>query len=67
MTPIFDNSKIKRTVPEFRADVRADQGIRQTVEHLLAHPELQTPDPEFDAWCDRVISAYENLKGALGA
>ena len=26
----------------------------------------QIADPEFDAWCDRVISAYENLKGALG-
>ena len=62
---IFDNTKIRRAVPEFRADVRADQGIRQTVRHILAHPELQIPDPEFDAWCDRVINAYENLKGAL--
>lgn len=64
-TVIFDNSKIKRTVPGFCAEIRADQGIRQTVQHLLAHPELQNPDPEFDAWCDRVIAAYENLKGAL--
>jgi nucleoside-diphosphate-sugar epimerase len=62
---IFDNTKIRRAVPEFRAEIRADQGIRQTVQHILAHPELQIPDPEFDAWCDRVITAYENLKGAL--
>lgn len=61
----FDNTKIKRAVPEFRADIRADQGIRQTVQHILAHPELQTPDPEFDAWCDRVITAFEGLKGEL--
>ena len=61
----FDNTKIKRAVPEFRADIRADQGIRQTVQHILAHPELQTPDPEFDAWCDRVITAFERLKGEL--
>lgn len=61
----FDNTKIKRAVPEFRADIRADQGIRQTVQHILAHPELQTPDPEFDAWCDRVIAAFERLKGEL--
>ncbi|HAG12580.1 MAG TPA: NAD-dependent dehydratase [Ruminococcus sp.] len=61
----FDNSKIKRAVPEFQATVRADQGIRQTIAHILAHPELQTPDPEFDAWCDRVIEAYEKLKGEL--
>lgn len=64
-TVIFDNTKIKRAVPEFRADVRADQGIRRTVQNLLAHPELQKPDPEFDAWCDRVISAFENLKEEL--
>lgn len=62
---IFDNTKIKRAVPDFTATVRADQGIRQTVQHILAHPELQTEDPEFDAWCDRVIADYENLKGAL--
>ena len=61
----FDNSKIKRAAPEFQATVRADQGIRQTIAHILAHPELQTPDPEFDAWCDRVIEAYEKLKGEL--
>ena len=64
-TVIFDNTKIKRAVPGFCAEIRADQGIRQTVAHLLAHPELQKPDPEFDAWCDRVIAAFETLKGEL--
>ncbi len=62
---MFDNTKIKRAVPDFCAAVRADQGIRQTVQYILAHPEYQIPDPEFDAWCDRVIAAYVNLKGAL--
>ena len=61
----FDTSKIRRTVPGFTAKVRTDQGIRQTVAHILAHPELQIPDPEFDAWCDRVISAYRNLEEEL--
>lgn len=64
-TVIFDNSKIKHAVPEFRADIRADQGIRMTVQNILAHPELQKPDPEFDAWCDRVITAFEALKEEL--
>ena len=62
---LFDNSKIKRTVPGFAATVRADQGIRNTVANVLAHPELQQEDPEFDAWCDRVISVYEKAKEAL--
>ncbi|MNP86704.1 hypothetical protein D3C76_1871020 [compost metagenome] len=46
-------------MPGFTATVRVDQGIRRTVEHILAHPELQAADPEFDAWCDRVVGAME--------
>ena len=64
-TVVFDNSKIKRAVPDFTATVRADQGIRSTIEHILAHPELQIGDEEFDKWCDTVISAYEGAMDAL--
>jgi nucleoside-diphosphate-sugar epimerase len=56
---VFDNAKLKRLVPGFAATTRLDQGIRRTVQHILAHPGLQTEDPEFDAWCDRVIGAME--------
>ncbi len=62
---IFDNSKVKQAVPDFCATVRADQGIRETVRNILAHPELQKDDPDFDIWCDKVIAAYENLKKEL--
>lgn len=58
-TVVFDNSKLKRLVPEFVATIRADQGIRSTIEYILAHPELQTEDPEFDAWCDKVVGALD--------
>ncbi len=54
---IFDNTKIKRLVSGFSADIRFDEGIRNTVGYILSHPEYQTEDPEFDAWCDRVIDA----------
>jgi nucleoside-diphosphate-sugar epimerase len=56
---VFDNAKLKRLVPEFVATTRFDQGIKHTVEHILAHPELQAEDPEFDQWCDKVVSALE--------
>lgn len=56
---VFDNSKLKRLVPEFVAATRFDQGIKKTVAHIVAHPELQQEDPEFDAWCDKVIGALE--------
>jgi nucleoside-diphosphate-sugar epimerase len=53
----FDNSKIKRLVPEFNAVVRYDQGARAAIEYAFAHKELQVEDPEFDAFCDMVIGA----------
>ena len=62
---VFDNAKLKRLVPGFCAEVRFDQGIARTVENVLAHPELQTEDPEFDAWCDRVIAAREEALRAV--
>ena len=56
-TVVFDNSKLKRLVPGFTATVRADQGIRASVEYVISHPECQREDPEFDAWCDKVADA----------
>ena len=56
---IFDNSKLKRAVPGFQATTRFEQGVRQTIEYVLSHPECQVPDPEFDDWCDRVIATQE--------
>lgn len=64
-TVIFDNQKVKRAVPGFVATTRFDQGVRLVVNHLLAHPELQVLDPEFDAWCDRVINALELAKKTI--
>lgn len=62
---VFDNSKLKKAVPDFCAVVRADEGIRRTVEYVLSHEECQQADEEFDAWCDRVISALEQAKNSL--
>lgn len=59
---IFDNTKLKRVVPDFVATTRFDQGIRQSIDYILSHPECQTEDPEFDAWCDRIINAMEQAK-----
>lgn len=59
---VFDNQKLKRAVPDFVVSVRLDQGIRNTIQNILAHPEFQNDDPEFDDWCDKVIAALENAK-----
>ena len=62
VTVIFDCSKLKRAVPGFCATTPFHEGVRRCVAHILAHPELQMEDPEFDAWCDRVIAAQEKAK-----
>ena len=61
-TVVFDCSKLKRAVPGFCATMRFDQGVRRCVDYLMKHPELQVEDPEFDAWCDRVIEAQETAR-----
>nr|AGH13476.1 NAD-dependent epimerase/dehydratase [uncultured bacterium SRF2] len=58
-TVVFDCSKLKRAVPGFQATTRFDEGVRRCVAYILAHPELQEEDPEFDAWCERIIAAQE--------
>jgi len=59
---VFDNTKLKRAVPGFVATTRFDQGIRQSIDYILNHPECQTEDLEFDAWCDHIINALEQAK-----
>ena len=62
VTVAFDCTKLKRAVPGFQATTRFDQGVRRCVSYILAHPDLQVEDPEFDAWCDKVIAAQEQAK-----
>ena len=66
LTVAFDCTKLKLAVPGFCATTRFDEGVRHCIAYLLAHPELQVDDPEFDAWCDRVIEVQEAAKQAMG-
>ena len=59
---VFDNSKVKRLAPDMRTTVPFHIGVRKCLDYILAHPECQREDPEFDAWCDRVIAAVEKAK-----
>lgn len=59
---VFDNTKVKALVPDFKAEISAAEGIKMTVKNILAHPELQNDDPEFDSWCDRIIAICEKAK-----
>lgn len=59
---VFDNTKLKKAVPEFKPTVHFEEGIAATIRNVLSNRELQKDDPEFDAWCDRVISVLENAR-----
>lgn len=59
---VFDCSKLKRAVPDFVTKVSFAEGCRRAVKHILAHPELQVEDEQFDNWCDKVINTLEEAK-----
>lgn len=56
---LFDNTKIKRFVPDFAATTRFRDGIRQTLRAFDDDPRRQTIDTALDAKWDRLIEAYE--------
>ena len=62
---VFDNSKLKRAVPDMTTAVRFEHGARIAIDHILSHPECQIEDPEFDSWCDRVIDSLEEAKSKI--
>jgi nucleoside-diphosphate-sugar epimerase len=58
---IFDCSKIKRLVPEFRTTVPFQRGVRESIEWFLADPSRQKVNPKIDAVIDRVLEAWKGL------
>ncbi len=63
---VFDNTKLKRVVPDMATNVRFDMGVRIALDYVLSHPEeCQIEDPEFDSWCDRVIANLEKAKEGI--
>ena len=56
---VFDNSKIKRLVPDYVCEVTWAEGVRRSLAWFDSHPEFQTIDHEMNALWDRIISSYE--------
>jgi nucleoside-diphosphate-sugar epimerase len=57
---VFDNSKIKRYVPDFVATTTFAQGIRRTLAWFEADPARCAVSEETNATWDRIIGAYES-------
>lgn len=58
---IFDNSKIKRFVPDFRATIPFKVGIKRTIEWFEEKPSRRRIVDENNVFMDRVLEAYGRL------
>ncbi len=56
---VFDNSKIKRFVPDYQCDVSWAEGVRRSLAWFEAHPQFQTIDTGANLIWDKIIAAYE--------
>jgi nucleoside-diphosphate-sugar epimerase len=55
---VFDNTKVKRLVPDFVCRVAWAEGVRRAIEWHRADPSRQTVDVDEEQLWDRVIAAY---------
>lgn len=59
VSAIFDNSKIKRFVPDYCATTTFAEGIRQSLAWFAADPARREIDAAANATWDKLIAAYE--------
>ncbi len=56
---VFDNSKVKRFVPDFECNVPWAEGVRRAIAWFEADPSRQTIDHAANQLWDTIIAAYE--------
>ena len=56
---VFDNTKIKRLVPDFAATIPFSRGAEEIMAWFDADPARRTVDEEIDFLMDRIVTAYE--------
>ena len=55
---VFDNSKIKRFVPDFDCRVTWAEGVRRSLAWFEADPARRTIDEEANGLWDKILAAY---------
>jgi nucleoside-diphosphate-sugar epimerase len=58
---IFDNSKIRRLVPEFKPAIPFAEGAKDIVDWYEEDPSRQVTEPAFDALQDRLAALHARL------
>ncbi len=64
---LFDCSKLKRLVPEFRTTVSFHEGIRESVDFYRADPSRERVNGVVDAGIDRILAAWAKALRAATA
>ena len=59
-TSVFDNSKIKRFVPEFKAVVPFAEGVARSIAWFDADPSRKVVNEQRNEVMDRIIAAYRS-------
>lgn len=62
---MFDNSKVRRYVPDYQPRIPFFQGAQEIVAWYEADPARQVVNPHFDALTDRIIAAMESIYPAV--
>lgn len=57
---VFDNSKIKRFAPNFKAVVPFAEGVKESIEWFDSHPNLKNIDQEWNNLMDKIIKENES-------
>jgi len=60
-TTLFDCSKVRRIVPEFRTTIPFAQGVRESVAWRRADPSRMIVDGSMDGRIDRILADWERL------
>ena len=61
---LFDNSKIKRFVPDFACTIPFSRGVEEVMAWFDADPARQVIDPGFDRAMDEIVEAMGRAMGA---
>ena len=63
---VFDNTKIRSLVPEFKCTVPWAEGVRRSIAWFEADPSRQTVDEQANQLWDRIIHNYNRRKQIWG-
>jgi len=64
---LFDNSKIRRLVPDFKAETPFAEGIGRSLEWFNADPSRKLVDPVRDAEIEKVLKVWKERMGTWTA